>query len=160
MNDQQAREWIDKYFAGTSSLWEEEQLRQYFQQPMHNIPSSLHQYAPLFQFFEKEKSVVFPKNIELPIANRGRTVIRRVVRIAATLLLLAAFWWMSPRNSNKTEPQVINWEAFEPDSPAEAFNISRSAFMRVANELNAGAKMATEEVNKVREISKSILKSK
>lgn len=48
---------IEKYFAGETSLEDEKILRGYFNSSP--VDERLHTYAPLFQFFEKEKTVVF-----------------------------------------------------------------------------------------------------
>ena len=50
-------ELIEKYFTGETSLEEENILRGYFNGA--NVDPRLLSYAPLFQFFEKEKSIVF-----------------------------------------------------------------------------------------------------
>jgi hypothetical protein len=48
---------IEKYFAGETSLEEEKILRGYFNGA--DVDARLASYMPLFQFFEKEKTIVF-----------------------------------------------------------------------------------------------------
>ena len=57
MTFQEINALIEKYFAGETSLEDEKLLRGYFNGS--DVDARLASYAPLFQFFEKEKTVVF-----------------------------------------------------------------------------------------------------
>ena len=56
MTFQEINDLIEKYFAGETSLAEEKILRGYFNSL--KVDARLATYAPLFQFFEKEKTIV------------------------------------------------------------------------------------------------------
>jgi hypothetical protein len=102
---------IEKYFAGETSLEEEKILRGYFNGP--TIDPRLLSYAPLFQFFEKEKMVVFP-DTKMPVLQSPKSEITppkfkilrggNFWRIAATVAFLvvgslAIFKTFEPKNT-------------------------------------------------------------
>ncbi|OJJ20801.1 hypothetical protein BKI52_09460 [marine bacterium AO1-C] len=64
---------LDKYFDGTTTLTEEDELMAYFAQDEAKIPVKLRQYRPQFQFFtqartEQKLDAQFDKNLEKMIA--------------------------------------------------------------------------------------------
>ncbi len=64
---------LNKYFDGTTTLTEEDELLAYFAQDAAKIPVKLRHYQPQFQFFtqarsEKKLDVQFDKNLEKMIA--------------------------------------------------------------------------------------------
>ena len=64
---------LNKYFDGTSTLTEEDELMAYFAQDEAKIPVKLRQYRPQFQFFTQARSeqkldAQFDKNLEKMIA--------------------------------------------------------------------------------------------
>ena len=85
--DRYIEKLLEKYFEGLTSLFEEKELREYFQQ--EQIPESLEKYKPIFAFFsneieekgrETEKVVWFPDF-------RRKWIQWASVGIAATILL-------------------------------------------------------------------------
>jgi len=79
---------LEKYFEGLTSLFEEKELREYFQQ--EEILESLEKYRPIFAFFSneiEEKRRETGKVVWLP-ASRRKWIQWASAGIAATVLLL------------------------------------------------------------------------
>ena len=154
MKQSEIQELLEKYFAGESTLQEEELLRIYFQAPVAEIPKQYLPYRPLFNFFEDERTVTMGRTV------RNRRILSREYgtfgKIAATIAILAAAWWLVPQANTSGNPEAFNWEAHQPETPEEAYRVTRSAFLRLAGELNQGAKMAAQEMEKVKTLSNSI----
>ncbi len=55
---------LEKYFEATTTVAEEETLRDYFRK--ENVPMHLRQYAPMFQYFSAAKEERFTKQVPLP----------------------------------------------------------------------------------------------
>ena len=127
---------IEKYFAGETSLAEERQLRDYFNQP--DVAEHLHKYQPLFQAQVDIREVAIPEfdfsfaTEETP-APRTVSTLRRLPfylsRIAALLVIAASVWWaFQPEEIAPIhQPQAINWEQYEVDNPEQALEETRAA---------------------------------
>jgi hypothetical protein len=82
---------LEKYFEGETSLWEEQQLRDYFSS--QTIDAELVEYAPLFQYFKTERA---EKSRPNPFRRR-HIFIQSLIGAAACVLLLLGFI-LSPSN--------------------------------------------------------------
>ncbi len=82
------RQLLEKYFEGQTSLFEEEELRNYFRQD--EIPESLEQYKPIFEFFSLEKEILKRDEspLILPHTSQRRWIWRISIGVAASILLL------------------------------------------------------------------------
>lgn len=67
MEDKKIKQLLDSYFEGTTSLPEEQYLRDYFRQ--ESIDPEFELYRPMFQFFSEEKESLPELNPE-PTGNR------------------------------------------------------------------------------------------
>jgi hypothetical protein len=94
---------IEKYFAGLTTLEEEQTLRDYFQ--TENIPDKWEIYRPLFQFFSAERESVTKKTIPLYTEKkRWKNLHRFSIAAAASLLLL--FGMKQILNTHRTLPET------------------------------------------------------
>jgi hypothetical protein len=86
MSDNDIKILIGKYFDGLTSLDEEQQLRDYFQQ--ENVSSELEIYMPMFRHFTSEKAAMAKRNIKIIILRRS------IIAAAACLLLFISLRWL------------------------------------------------------------------
>ena len=61
---------VEKYFDATTTVAEEESLRDYFSR--EDIPAHLEQYAPMFQYFAVAKEERYTKKLALTKKPKGR----------------------------------------------------------------------------------------
>ena len=88
---------LEKYFEGDTSLWEEQELRDYFSSK--TVDKELIAYAPLFQYFKTERA---PKrNVSNRFYNRN-LMLRSLIGTAACVALLLGFFF----SSNPISPTV------------------------------------------------------
>ncbi|MDR1683507.1 MAG: hypothetical protein LBS25_09035 [Candidatus Symbiothrix sp.] len=72
---------IEKYFEGSTSLDDEQRLRDYFQNDA--VAEEWKIYQPMFQYFSSERKLIIPPRRNVFVNNRLRWI-----SIAASLLLL------------------------------------------------------------------------
>ena len=160
---------IEKYFTGETSLEEEQILRGYFKGS--NIDPRLLSYAPLFQFFEKEKEIVFedskmPKfqNAEIgnpkPKTQNPKLNILRggyFWKIAATLAFLvvgsvAIFKVFEPKS-----PQIVAHRGAKiivldgDDDPEVAYEKVKEALSLVSKKMKKGTDETTDGLMKLKD---------
>jgi len=162
MNDKQhIKDLLEDYFAGGTSMQEEQVLKAYFQEP--NIDSEFQEYQTLFQFFETESRLELPKEFEesffadLEQAEKPRLFIRKMLpwvsRVAAALLIGTSIFWIWPETNSKAQADNIDWSKYEPDTPEEALRIYQSAMLKLGTALQEGTKTAAKTVQRVEEVS-------
>ncbi len=131
---------MDKYWSGTSTLQEEEELKVYFQQNPSLTPAGLY-----FRSLKKSAEVESSK----PFAHPKRRLKRTWLSVAATILIgitVGAVVWQDASKKND----------FEIDDPQEAYEITRKALMLMSSSLNEGQVYASElkKLNKAEQIIK------
>lgn len=117
MNFERINDLIEKYFAGETSLEEEQILRGYFNGS--NIDPRLLSYAPLFQFFEKEKTVVFP-DAKMPKFQETKTVDIQKQPFSYNILRGGNFWRIAATVAFLVVGSVAIFKTFEPKNTAVA----------------------------------------
>lgn len=170
MEHQDIKDLLDRYFAGETTLQEEQNLRQFFQNTP-NIPVEWKPYQPLFQFFAEEKNTQLGEQFDDQFMDRLKTVVpkttarvvslRWISRIAAVAVIAIALWQLYPTQIAKPIPPIakvekptIDWSKYEPKTEEEAIRITQKAFHRVAYELERGTSMAASNVEKMGEMGK------
>jgi len=143
---------VERYFEGETTLEEEMKLRAYFQST--EVEADLKKYQPLFQFYAREKELSLSENFEEKFENalqpsEKQAVVRninfRLVRIAATLLLLIGGIWLATFliNNSQKEPKV-DWTTYEIDDPELALQETMKALALVSNKFKT-AEETTEK---------------
>lgn len=148
---------LDRYFAGESTLAEEQELRAYFER--EDIPAEWEKYRALFQYFKASKAVQSQRNFEVAVRRSRRSFRGWWAYAAAIALLLSVAYYLLPPSVPDAPPLVastINWEQFEPASEAEAAKILHGALKKTANALQDGFRVAAEEVRQVEAIVKPL----
>lgn len=156
-NNTTIHQLIERYFAGESTLKEEQQLRDYFQQT--NIAPDLEQYKPLFNFFQTEQqqktSKHFARKLEQPPKAKVKHLAMRWAAIAATvaLLLAAGGYWLNQQEVQTPQTaQAIDWSKYEPKTEAEALFITKKALSRTSEVINQGMATASGEIDNIQQI--------
>lgn len=178
MNNQIIERLIDKYFAGETSLAEEQQLRDYFSG--ENVHPDLKEYAPLFQYFnaaaskqlsddfddklfEKINALESETSKETAAPKKARVInltIRRFSRVAAAVVLALAAWWLYPeipKSAKEQSAEAIDWSKYEVKSAEEAYSLTLNALRKTSTEINSGASKAASQMSKSRIHWKKIL---
>jgi hypothetical protein len=163
MDYQLMQQLLDKYFEGETTLQEESQLREGFQQ--ETLPEGLEAYRPLFQFIEEEQQIVLDEQFdhrlfaqlqEKPVERtqaRVRTLHARtiILQIAAVVTLMIGGWWYY---QEVTTPKGIDWAKYEVQDTEEAFKITQVALLKASSELHKGTSTAAREVSNLKEIGR------
>ena len=153
---------LDKYFAGETTLADEQILRQYFDS--EKVEKEHLQYQSLFQFFAKEKKEQLNENFDKKVVDKvgkqGKVlkmnVLRgRVLKIAAVFLVLLTAWVVT-KNTLRTPEQVMEdrWAAHEIKDPEKAFEATKAALLFASIKMNQGTKKAAGGVVKIQKVSK------
>lgn len=99
---------MEKYFEATTTVAEEETLRQYFAQ--ENVATHLEQYAPMFSYFSKTKEERFTKTVPLT-SNKvvSRTNFFKWASAAAVVLLFGIYFGKSYQEQQALEKQQAEY---------------------------------------------------
>ena len=81
---------LEKYFDASTTVAEEEILREYFSK--ENIPAHLEQYAPMFQYFAFAKEERYTKQV--PFKNRN--IFYKWASVAAVAVFMIGFYFYNP----------------------------------------------------------------
>ncbi|WP_373519139.1 hypothetical protein [Pricia sp.] len=99
---------LEKYFEATTTASEEATLRAYFSQD--TVAEHLEQYAPMFQYFSKEKAERFTKEVLKPKTGTSRKIWYSWVSAAAVILLLVGVYFNTSSASNTLEDEYTQAE--------------------------------------------------
>lgn len=167
MNFSEIEALLNKYFEGTTSLEEEQELKAYFNQETAHIDPEFQPYQDLFKFFNAEGKEVLGPEFESALLAKIQTKAQKefrisplfsktLMRVAAVIFLAMASWWIAPffYTNSTVQAQTIDWSRYEPETVEEAFEISKKAFRKVAKEIKSGAKTAANELDNLQSIGK------
>jgi len=153
-----AKNLIEKYFQGETTLEEEARLREYFNQ--NEAEEFLKPYQPLFQFFEHEKEQTLGSEFDqklmaqiespakvVPIRNWRRTTLSIA---AVAVVLIAAFMLLKPNEPKPHQGATI----IEINDPDMAYEETVEALRFLSSKLNKGKQKTEREVAKANTISK------
>jgi len=151
----------EQYFAGETSLEDEETLREYY--TGENIARELQKYQSWFAFLETERAETTSSNFEDKVLTeiKGKSSQLRVVSrrntwlraLAAGVALLIGAWMFFPNASDEgAQPMAatdqIDWSKYEiteesaPEEVEEAMRLLAKAFSK-------GSRKASKDLNKV-----------
>ncbi|SDE66162.1 hypothetical protein SAMN05421636_106289 [Pricia antarctica] len=99
---------LEKYFEADTTAFEEADLRAYFSQD--TVAEHLEQYAPMFQYFSKEKEERFTKEVLKPKTGTSRRIWYSWVSIAAIVLLLVGAYFKTSMASSTLEDEYTQEE--------------------------------------------------
>lgn len=130
-------ELLDKYFEATTTVAEEEILRQYFLGD--DVASHLQKHVPMFQYFSKAKEERYTKQVPL----KSNTVTYKWVSVAAAVVFMLGFYLASTTS--------VAPERLEEVYTAEEIASAQEAFALLAMNFNKG----TEQLYHLEEFEKS-----
>lgn len=147
------RQLLDDYFEGNTSLEQEKQLKDAFQQD--NLPEDLENFRSLFNYFEDAGSPALSADFDAqllaqiqPQEAKVRHLSSRswVLRIAAAVVLAVSAFWMYEGYQPMQNQEVagIDWSQYEVEDPRQAFAITSKALKRASHELNQGTDVAAQ----------------
>jgi hypothetical protein len=167
MGNKLIEQLLERYFAGETSLAEEQQLCAFFQR--QEVPESLRPYQPLFRYLAQQQAQArLSSDFDAQLLQRlapaaPEAKIRRLaprawaLRIAAAMALaLGMAWLMLPQLQPHSQPEVaaIDWAKYEVQDLDEAFAITQSALNRASAELNRGTAITSREMENLGQMGK------
>jgi len=99
---------LEKYFEADTTASEEADLRAYFSQD--TVAEHLEQYAPMFQYFSKEKEAHFTKEVLAPKTGASRKIWYSWASAAAIVLLLVGAYFNTSSASGTLEDEYTQEE--------------------------------------------------
>jgi len=93
---------LEKYFEATTTVAEEEQLRDYFSQD--SVAPHLEQYAPMFTYFSKAKDERFTKQVPL----KPRVSYYKWISIAAVAVMAFGIFFGNDYREQKEAEYAYN----------------------------------------------------
>ena len=150
---------VNKYFAGETSLQEEETLKAYFNSDAVDV--SLKSYQPLFQFLKKEKEIESSKAFVVPNSKEATHSRLRFVRgglfwraAAAVLVIGVGSFFLLKQFKIKDNHSIAQNERIkifdEKDDPELALETVKFALMKVSKKMKKGETQTTEGLLKVK----------
>jgi len=137
---------LERYWACTTTLEEEEELRYFFNS--EEIPDHLKEYTGLFRYFstEKEGSHLDPSfdrelmekiRNDRQFAGKSRKMIYNYLKVAAAIaiVMIASFFYRK-NLTPESRPELLGTY----DDPKEAYEETKRVLMMVASKLNNGKK--------------------
>ena len=144
---------LDRYFAGESTLEEEQVLRDYFQQD--DIPAEWASYRDLFCYFQTAATLQSARDFEQQLQPKRIRPLRSWLAYAAAIALLVAsvglYFWPTADAAVATT-STINWEQYEPATKEEAAQVLHRALKHTANTMHRGFELTAQEVRVVQTI--------
>lgn len=130
---------MEKYWAGTTSLQEEEEIKDFYKNNPSLAPTGLY-----FRSLKKSAEVESKKSFSNP-----RKPLFKRLSVAATIVIGIVVGAVVLQDASKRND-------FEIDDPQEAYEIVRSALMKMSSSMNEGAAYSGElkKLNKAEELLK------
>ncbi len=150
---------LEKYWNCETSLEEEKELKEFFQQP--DVPTHMQETAALFRFFEKERSRTVQENFERDVTKRlqkrpaGRMItmnFQGIARIAAGIVVVVVATYFIRQEIRKQYPKEMQDTYTDPQM---AFEETKKALMLISNSFGK-AKKEAEKVNLLNEAEKKV----
>lgn len=119
---------LEKYFQGTTSISEENELRSYFSSS--DVAQHLESYRPLFSYFSQAKEHEYSKQI--PLQSKKRAV--AWLSVAASVVVLLGIGSYLYWNTNQSSQQNLGTY----NDPEVAFRETQKALAMLSNHVNTG----------------------
>ncbi|RRQ48227.1 hypothetical protein DZC72_10925 [Maribacter algicola] len=123
---------VERYFEATTTVVEEEILREYFSR--EDIPVHLEQYAPMFQYFTVAKEERYTKKLALTRKPKG--MVRNLYKwasVAAVAVFFIGFYFYNP--SSKPASLADEYTPEEIASAQEALSLLAINFNKGTEQL-------------------------
>lgn len=157
LSHQEAEILLHRYFAGDTTLAEEEALRAYFR--AGDVAPELAALNPMFDYWDKAAEVTAPPARATVRRLHQRPAVKWLMATAAAvLLLLAASGWLHDQPSLDDLPMAeavteekpaIDWSKYEVTDPQEAYRHLRNALKTASSEMNRSTRMTVQGINEL-----------
>ncbi|MDR0981629.1 MAG: hypothetical protein LBM07_00085 [Culturomica sp.] len=156
MNSDRIKNLLDNYWLCNTSVQEEEELRQFFTQD--NLPADLIKYKTWFDYQIEERNCSlgsdFNANIIEKIKTKHHFRMRRILNIAASIILVTGLWYvMQPNAAQKQvalKDEIIT-------SPEEAYKETKDVLLLISQNINVGEDMLIENMKKMESLTTTII---
>lgn len=147
---------IHKYFEAETSLEDERRLKGYFSRREETDPE-LEPYADLFRYLHNGKADTTLLQPVIPSQRRISWQAQTAAAAMLALLIAVASWsYFLPKAKNQPATLTrIDWTKYEAASAEAAYEVTREAFIRVAQVVDQSQEntlMATERIRTATEI--------
>lgn len=160
---------LDRYFAGTTTLEEENTLKAYFQ--TETVAPEHETWRPFFQFLEEEAEVEMSESFtdrlleqlqaeeteaeaSISMVNSRRRIIPMITRMAAIAAALVVAMTLVPRlwDSGMPADQTaeVDWEEIATQDEELAFEEAKAALLLLSSKLNGGTGKAADQLKRVK----------
>lgn len=133
---------VDKYWEGTTSLEEEQQLRAYFNGKQ--VDKRLQSVQPLFVFFKQEQEKTSQRPLSfLEVVQQRPKRMWSLVAASVAILITAAAWLYQQQQLPQPSNLAVQETSLHKDTyedPEQAFQEAKQALMLVSKGLNKGVK--------------------
>jgi hypothetical protein len=162
MESEKIKELLDKYWNCTSSLEEEEQLRNFFRKD--EIPPELQKYREMFMYFSDKRENVLDASfderimnmIHLKKARKSREFLGAFYKIAAAVLLVLSFFVIHDRFIRvKDQAKKVVQDTFQ--DPEKALAETKKVLFLMSEKLTMG-KAEASRLNKFKK-AEEVLKN-
>lgn len=139
---------LDKYWAGETSLEEEDILRTYF--ASGSVDPALSAMQPLFSFYAEKKQVnmvgdvVFTPQVKpaTPVHN-----LRWLINVAATVLVFVGLFFANRYQDSQAQNTYVYVDTY--DDPEVAYQEVKEALRFISSKMNKGLAKADQSLNKM-----------
>jgi hypothetical protein len=143
ISDKQARQILEKYWQGESSLLEEAALRKYFQSS--KLPEDLATFQPLFSYLQSTQNIELgtrPLQLEKEVVSStlhwktwGMSIAASVILVIASISTL--HFLSNEPSVTSTKMEIQNMASLNQEQK-KAFDEAKAALLLVSNKLNKG----------------------
>lgn len=147
---------LEKYWAGESTLDEEQKIYSYFKKG--NVAGALKTYAPVFDYLEDERNLSIDVSDEVmnKISDKRKVIPikietklfsinwQKAVAIAASLLLVITLGINTYQK--QVQAKELKYDTFQ--TPEEALEQTKAALAYLSARMNKGTEKATESMSK------------
>jgi len=163
MDSNRLQQLLSKYWSGDTTLEEEQQLREHFQQG--EFPEELRETAAMFRYFDQTKKrtindVTFDRGLMAKVSGKAKggllqNLAFNSMRIAAGVVVVMAATWFIRREIRETTPQEV---VDTYDDPKLAFEETKKALMMISKSFGTAEQQA-KKINLFNEAQAEIQKT-
>ncbi len=148
---------LNKYWEGETSITEESQLRDYFNQD--EVEASLKEYKPLFDYVKKEQSVKISNDFEAKlkaelgidepnvVATKTRRLNFYLLRAAAAAIFIFGVFFLYQKSGAIEQQRDLVYEDTYED-PEEAYLKAKEVLLLLSSKMNKGTGTAAASMKK------------
>jgi len=156
---------LEKYWEGETSILEESQLRDYFNQD--EVEASLKEYKPLFVYVKEEQLIKisddFEAKLKAQLVVEDKTPVKTrqlkfyLLRVAAAAIFIFGVFFLYQKNGSLNQENDLVYEDTYED-PEEAYAKAKEVLLLLSTKLNKGTGTAAASMKKAEKATARIKK--